>query len=82
MTTIKIRDLDLSQISYSDVIQNRYGGKTVYINLPERKRVKVQTPRMYAPFGLSVSQMKDKVTQKSQGPPRYYLELSFGKEEG
>ena len=81
MTTIKIRDLDLSQISYSDVIQNRFGGKTVYINLPERKRVSIQTPKMFAPFGLSVSQVKDKLTQKPLGPPRYYLELSFGKAE-
>lgn len=51
--------------------KNKNGGKTVYINAPDNKKLYLQLPFMRSPFGLSA--FTDEVTNKTS----YSLDLSF-----
>ena len=51
--------------------KNKNGGKTVYINAPDNKKLYLQLPFMRSPFGLSA--FTDEATNKTS----YSLDLSF-----
>ena len=55
----------------SPMKKNKNGGKTVYINAPDNKKMFLQLPFMRSPFGLSA--FTDEATNKTS----YSLDLSF-----
>lgn len=62
---LKSNEIDTSKITFSTVKTNKFGGKLVYLNY-NRGPLRVQTPKMSLPFG--VSRWEDK----------FSMELSFG----
>jgi hypothetical protein len=60
-----------STVILSKMKKNKNGGKTVYINAPENKKLYIQLPFMRSPFGLSA--FTDETTNKTS----YSLDLSF-----
>ena len=60
-----------STVILSKMKKNKNGGKTVYINAPENKKLYIQLPLMRSPFGLSA--FTDEATNKTS----YSLDLSF-----
>tara|TARA_B100000768_G_scaffold158240_1_gene156703 strand:- start:32 stop:727 length:696 start_codon:yes stop_codon:yes gene_type:complete len=60
-----------STVILSKMKKNKNGGKTVYINAPENKKLYIQLPFMRSPFGLSA--FTDEATNKTS----YSLDLSF-----
>jgi hypothetical protein len=54
--------------------KNKNGGKTVYINVQDNKKLYLQLPFMRSPFGLSA--FTDEATNKTS----YSLDLSFDKD--
>lgn len=77
----RTQEVDLDNFVFSDVTENAYGGKTVYVNYPAKgEQFHLQVPKMYNAWGLHVSQARDKKTGEAMSDPRYFLQLSFGKE--
>ena len=60
-----------SSVVLSKMKKNKNGGKTVYINAPDNKKMYFQLPFMRSPFGLSA--FTDEATNKTS----YSLDLSF-----
>lgn len=63
------KDIDVSKINVSkpNVLDN--GAKLIYVNYEGEKKFKIQTPKMYLPFGLN---------EYTEGPyPKYSTELSY-----
>lgn len=78
----RVQELDVDKIIFSDVSENNYGGKVVYLNYEneegEKENIYLQTPKMYNSWGIHISQARDPNTKQPVGDPRYYLQLSFG----
>lgn len=75
MTSIlKINDLDLSKLKFSDVKVNAQGRKLVFVNNNDKKII-LQTPKMYLPNGINRWRQKDVLDNKSDA---FEMELSFG----
>ena len=80
-TVIKHKNLNLKNITFSDVKQTKLGGSNIYIRYKnpttqQEHNLYVQTPKMYCPFGASSYKQRD-----SNELPRYNLNLSFGKDK-
>jgi hypothetical protein len=63
-----VKDFDISKLSYNDVRNLDTGGKVVYVSYNKAPLV-LQTPMMYAPFGLQ--------KWTNDGKDKYTLNLSF-----
>lgn len=67
---ILAKNFDVSNIGLEEVQKNSLGGKVVYINYNGEKKITLQTPMMYAPFGLSSFTPDDNSV-------KYSIDLSF-----
>ena len=63
-----------SSVILSSVKKNKSGGKTVYINAPENKKLYLQLPFMRSPYGLS------SYTDEATGKTSFSLDLSFDRD--
>ena len=70
----RYENFDPSSVILSKMKKNKNGGKTVYINAPENKKLYLQLPFMRSPFGLSA--FTDEATNRTS----YSLDLSFDKD--
>lgn len=76
-TIVLFEDFDPSKIVYRDPKRTASGGLSVYVNyMKDGKEVpiRIQTPRMRAPFGISHFEAK---TPGTTAPPKYTLDLSM-----
>ena len=64
-----------SDVTFSDVRKNAKGGKAVYLNSADGRKLMFQLPALRAPFGLS------SFTDESSGRVTYSLPLSLDKPE-
>jgi hypothetical protein len=77
----KIRNLDTTSLTFSDVASNKYGGKFLYLN-DEDGKIYMQLPKMKLAFKVSKFIPKDKNGKvKEDENPRYSINLSFYKRE-
>jgi len=60
-----------SAVKFSKLRKNKNGGKAVYINNSDSKKLYLQLPYMRSPYGLST------FTDESTGKTSYSLDLSF-----
>lgn len=60
-----------SAVKFSKLRKNKNGGKAVYINNSDSKKIYVQLPYMRSPYGLST------FTDETTGRTSYSLDLSF-----
>ena len=67
----KFSEFNASNVSFSKLRKNKNGGKAVYLNSSDNKKVFVQLPFMRSPYGLSV------YTDEATGRTSYSLDLSF-----
>ena len=67
----KFSDFNANNISFSKLRKNKNGGKAVYLNSSDNKKIFVQLPFMRSPYGLSA------YTDESTGRTSYSLDLSF-----
>lgn len=78
----RVQEIDLNKLDFSDVADNSFGGKLVYIKYlneqGEKEDLYMQTPKMHNSWGVHISQARDPVSKATTGDPRYYLQLSFG----
>lgn len=77
MTVIKVNDLDISKLTFSDVKIDNNGRKMVFVNYNGGKVI-VQTPKMYIPNGIKRWRKKDAVDNKDDS---FELEMSFATQE-
>jgi hypothetical protein len=64
-------DFSPHAVKFSKLRKNKNGGKAVYINTGDNKKIYIQFPFMRSPFGLSV------YTDEGTGRTSYSLDLSF-----
>jgi hypothetical protein len=80
----RVQEVDVNKLEFSEIADNSFGGKLVYIKYVneqgEREDLNLQTPKMHNSWGVHTSQARDPVTKAPAGDPRYYLQLSFGKD--
>lgn len=69
---LKPGQFDPSTFEFTSVRVNSYNGKEVYVNHDNHK-VRIMTPKLYCPWGLSTYPMND------PNPQSYYLVLQFPK---
>lgn len=67
----KYSDFNASNISFSKLRKNKNGGKAVYLNSSDNKKIFIQLPFMRSPYGLSA------YTDEATGRTSYSLDLSF-----
>lgn len=67
----KYSDFNASSISFSKLRKNKNGGKAVYLNSSDNKKIFIQLPFMRSPYGLSA------YTDEATGRTSYSLDLSF-----
>lgn len=67
LNIIKISDLSISDIKFSDVRKNARGGKAVYLNHKAGGKIMLKFPALRAPFGLST--FTDEGTGRSRALP-------------
>jgi hypothetical protein len=74
----RYEQFDASSVTFSAMKKNKNGGKTVYINAQDNKKLYLQLPFIRSPFGVSC------FTDKDSGKESWSLDLSFDKdnEEG
>jgi hypothetical protein len=73
----KIRNFQPSDLTFSDIATNKYGGKFLYLN-GTTGRIYLQLPKMKMPFKVSEFVPKDPQTGQPTGEDsRYSLNLSF-----
>ena len=70
-TIIKISDLDVSKISFSDPVANSYGGHSINVRYGGQPLL-VQTPKMKLPFGMGTYQ-----DEKNPSNVKYSFDFSF-----
>jgi len=71
MSIQQASDFDPNTVHFSKLRKNKNGGKTIYINHGDNKKLYIQCPKMRAPYGLSC--YEDDSTKKCT----YSLDLSF-----
>lgn len=71
LTIQKYSDFNASAVSFSKFRKNKNGGKAVYLNSSDNKKIFIQLPFMRSPYGLSV------YTDETTGRTSYSLDLSF-----
>jgi hypothetical protein len=80
----RVQEINLNNIHLSEISENSYGGKSVYIQYVndngDKEDLYIQTPKMHNSWGVHASQGRDPQTKEAIGDPRYYLQLSFGNE--
>jgi len=75
----KIKNFTPSDLTFSDIATNKYGGKFLYLN-GKNGRIYLQLPKMKMPFKVSEFVPKDPKTGLPTGEDsRYSLNLSFYK---
>lgn len=67
----KFSDFNANNVSFSKLRKNKNGGKAVYLNSSDNKKIFVQLPFMRSPYGLSV------YTDETSCRTSYSLDLSF-----
>jgi hypothetical protein len=67
----KFSDFNANNISFSKLRKNKNGGKAVYLNSSDNKKIFIQLPFMRSPYGLSA------YTDETTGRTSYSLDLSF-----
>jgi hypothetical protein len=67
-------DFSPAAVQFSKLRKNKNGGKAVYLNAGDNKKVYLQLPFMRSPYGLSA------FTDESSGRTSYSLDLSFDAE--
>lgn len=73
----KLRNFNPSDLTFSDIATNKYGGKFLYLN-GANGRIYLQLPKMKMPFKVSEYVPKDPKTGQPTGEDsRYSLNLSF-----
>lgn len=78
MSVVKSNNLNLSEVTFSDVKTDNHGRKMVYVNKRGGK-ILIQTPKMYAPNGIKRWRKKDALDNKDD---KFEMELSFYGENG
>jgi hypothetical protein len=71
LTIQRPSEFSSASIGFSKLRKNKNGGKTVYLNGGDNKKLFLQLPFMRSPFGLSM------FTDESTGRTSYSLDLSF-----
>lgn len=71
-TVLKANEIESKKITFSTPKTNKFGGKLVYLNY-ERGPLRVQTPKMHLPFGISKWE-----NTPGSGSYKYLMEFSFG----
>ena len=74
MPVIKVNELDISKLTFSEVKTDNNGRKMVFVNYNGGKVI-VQTPKMYVPNGIKRWRKKDAVDNKDDS---FEMEMSFG----
>ena len=64
-------DFTTSSVNFSKLRKNKNGGKAVYLNAGDNKKLYIQFPFMRSPYGLSA------FTDEGTGRTSYYIDLSF-----
>lgn len=77
MPVIKATNLDLTNLTFSDIKTDNHGRKMVFVNNNGGK-VTIQTPKMYVPNGIKRWRKKDAVDNKDDS---FEMEMSFGGED-
>lgn len=67
----QISDFSSASVQFSKLRKNKNGGKTVYLNAGDNKKLYIQLPFMRSPYGLSA------FTDESTGRTTYSLDMSF-----
>lgn len=70
----RYQEFNASSTILSSVKKNKSGGKTVYINAPDNKKLYIQFPFMRSPYGLS------SYTDEATGKTSFSLDLSFDRD--
>merc|ERR1712227_521536 len=65
-----------NDLVFTDVKVNNYGGKVVYVNHVNGGNIRIQTPEMSMPYGLTENEILDKKTNEVIGH-KYTTNLSF-----
>lgn len=71
LTIQRSSDFSPAAVQFSKLRKNKNGGKAVYLNSGDNKKLYVQFPFMRSPYGLS------NFTDESTGRTSYSLDLSF-----
>jgi len=71
LTIQKASDFNPANVGFSKIRKNKNGGKTVYLNGDNNKKIYIQLPKMRSPYGLS------SYTDEGSGRTSYSLDLSF-----
>jgi hypothetical protein len=67
-------DFLASSVIFSNLRKNKNGGKSVYLNGPNSRKIQLEIPKMRAPFGLGT------FTDEASKKITYSLDLSFDAE--
>jgi hypothetical protein len=83
---VKAKDFKPENVRFSTPKANKHGGKVVYVNYDYEdgsspKTLRIQMPRMKAPFGVSGWDGKDKKDNSPSETSNDTLELSFNDED-
>ena len=71
LTIQRSSNFTANSVQFSKLRKNKNGGKTVYLNHGDNKKVYIQLPYMRSPYGLSA------FTDETSGRTTYSLDLSF-----
>ena len=71
LTIQRSSDFSPAAVQFSKLRKNKNGGKAVYLNAGDNKKLYIQFPFMPSPYGLSA------FTDESTGRTSYSLDLSF-----
>ena len=71
LTIQRSSDFTTSSVNFSKLRKNKNGGKAVYLNAGDNKKLYIQFPFMRSPYGLSA------FTDEGTGRTSYSLDLSF-----
>ena len=74
LTIKRSSDFSADSVGFSKLRKNKNGGKTVYLNAGDNKKLYLQLPFMRSPYGLSA------FTDEGTGRTTYSLDLSFDAE--
>jgi hypothetical protein len=74
LTIQRSSEFSANSVGFSKLRKNKNGGKTVYLNAGDNKKLYLQLPFMRSPYGLSA------FTDEGTGRTTYSLDLSFDAE--